>query len=367
MKFATLSESDFPETRPILISGPCSAETEDQVLKTAHALKKLNIALFRTGIWKPRTRPGAFEGVGTVGLKWLQKVKNETGLRTTVEVAKARHVELCLKHDIDVLWIGARSTVNPFTVQEIADALRGVDVPVMIKNPITPDLNLWIGAIERISNAGIKKIIAIHRGFSSFEKNKYRNKPMWELPIELKRLFPELPIICDPSHICGRRDLIPQVAQQAMDLNFDGLMIEVHPNPDRAMSDREQQLTPDAAGQILSNLVIREKSTSDRKLKATLRELREIVDKHDDELIRALKERLAVIEQIGFFKKENNIAVLQPERWNNIVETRTELARELGLSDELILKIFQLIHQESIRQQTEIMNEKVDEVKLPAS
>ncbi len=342
--------------RPLLIAGPCSAESEEQVLETAHALLNNGIALFRSGIWKPRTRPGAFEGVGTLGLKWLQQVKKETGLPVTVEVATARHVELCLKHEIDVLWIGARSTVNPFTVQEIADALLGVNIPVMIKNPVNPDLNLWIGAIERIGNAGVKKIVAIHRGFSSFEKNKYRNKPMWEIPIELKRLFPQLPIICDPSHISGNREWLPSVSQQAMDLNFDGLMIETHPNPERAMSDREQQLTPAALKMLVENLVIREISPDNLVLKATLEELREIVDRYDEELVRALKERLEVIHQIGIFKKENSISILQPERWNEIVNTRTEWARKFGISEELMLHIFQLIHQESIVKQTEILN-----------
>ncbi|HXH20040.1 MAG TPA: bifunctional 3-deoxy-7-phosphoheptulonate synthase/chorismate mutase type II [Chitinophagales bacterium] len=356
---------DIKTSRPFLIAGPCSAETEEQVMETARSLKPLNIALFRSGIWKPRTRPGAFEGIGAVGLKWLQRVKHETGLRVAVEVAKTKHVELCLKHGIDVLWIGARSTVNPFTVQEIADALKGVDIPVMVKNPVNPDLNLWIGAMERIQNAGIKNVLAIHRGFSSIEKTKYRNQPMWEIPIELKGYYPGLPMICDPSHICGRRDLLQQVAQQAMDLNFDGLMIETHPHPDKAWSDREQQVTPEGLKMLLENLNIREKGVTTKKLKATLEELRELVDKHDDELIRALKERMDVIEQIGLFKKENNIAVLQPERWHEIAHTRTELAKELGLSDELILKIFQLIHQESIRQQTEILNRESSPAVMP--
>ncbi|GIV33523.1 MAG: cytochrome c4 [Chitinophagales bacterium] len=367
MKNLAFPSSVFSEARPFLVCGPCSAESEHQVMQTAYALSGLPVTLFRAGIWKPRTRPGAFEGVGAVGLQWLQRVKQETGLRTTVEVARGQHVELCLRHQIDVLWIGARSTANPFTVQEIADALRGTDIPVMVKNPINPDLNLWLGAIERLENAGIQKLIAIHRGFSSAERGGYRNKPMWELPIELKRLRPDLPIICDPSHICGKRDLIPRIAQQAMDLNFDGLMLEVHPEPDKALSDPAQQLTPNALTQLLQALVVREKGATGSMLRATLRELREIVDKHDEELILALKERMKVIEQIGLFKKENNIAVLQPERWKDIVETRTAWARELGLSDELILKIFQLIHQESIRQQTRIMNSRAQELRFPAS
>ena len=354
-------------TRPILIAGPCSAETEAQVMQTAHALKSMNIALFRAGIWKPRTRPGAFEGVGSAGLKWLQRVKEETGLKVAVEVAKAKHVELCLKHGIDALWVGARSTVNPFTVQEIADALKGVDIPVLVKNPVNPDLNLWIGAIERMQNAGIKSILAVHRGFSSIEKSKFRNKPMWEIPIELKSLFPELPVICDPSHICGRRELLQGIAQQAMDLNFDGLMLETHPSPEAAWSDKEQQLTPHALQSLFEKLIIREKSATGKKLKATLEELRETVDRHDEELIRALKERMEAIDLIGLFKKENNIAILQPERWNEIAVTRAALAKELGISDELILKIFQLIHQEAIRQQTVILNVSADKVKIPAS
>jgi chorismate mutase len=345
--------------RPILITGPCSAESEYQVLEIARQLKPLNPSLYRAGIWKPRTRPGAFEGIGEVGLKWLQLVKQETGLKTAVEVATAHHVELCLEHGIDVLWIGARSTVNPFTVQEIADALKGVDIPVMVKNPVNPDLNLWVGAIERIHNAGIRKMMAIHRGFSHYEKSKYRNKPMWEIPIELKRIMPDLPIICDPSHITGKRELLQEVSQKAYDLSFDGLMIESHIDPDKALSDNEQQITPENLVKMLASLIIRSKGTDDRQFNASLEQLRAEIDKQDEELVHKLRERMECVEKIGLLKKEKNITILQPERWNSIFATRTEWAEENGLSKDLVLRIFQLIHQESIRKQTQVMNKTV--------
>lgn len=342
--------------KPFIIAGPCSAETEAQVLEVAKQLQPLQPQLFRAGIWKPRTRPGAFEGVGKTGLQWLQQVKQQFGYKTTVEVATAQHVEECLKYDIDVLWIGARSTVNPFTVQEIADALKGVDIPVMIKNPVNPDLNLWVGAIERIYYAGIQKIIAIHRGFSAFDKSKYRNEPMWEIPIELKRIFPELFLICDPSHITGKRENIAAVAQKAMDLNFDGLMVETHFDPDNAWSDKEQQITPQRLKKIIDQLIIRETTSDDVFFNKTLEELREIIDKIDDELVKTLRERMNIVEQIGLLKKENNITILQPERWAEIFNTRQDLAKQLQLNPETVYHIFQLIHKESIRRQTEVMN-----------
>jgi chorismate mutase len=344
--------------KPFLIAGPCSAETEAQVLTIAQQLQPLQPQLFRAGIWKPRTRPGAFEGVGKTGLQWLQQVKKQFGYKTTVEVATAQHVEECLKHNIDVLWIGARSTVNPFTVQEIADALKGVDIPVMIKNPVNPDLNLWVGAIERIYNSDIKKIIAVHRGFSAFNKSQYRNEPMWEIPIELKRIFPELFIICDPSHITGRREIIPAVAQKAMDLNFDGLMIETHYDPDNAWSDQAQQVTPLRLKEIIDQLIIRETTSSDIFFNKTLEELREIIDKIDDDLVKTLRERMNIVEQIGLLKKENNITILQPERWAAIFNSRQDLANQLQLNPETIYQIFQLIHKESIRRQTEVINKE---------
>jgi chorismate mutase len=350
------------EQKPFLVAGPCSAETEEQVLAIAAKLQPIKPHLFRAGIWKPRTRPGAFEGIGKVGLQWLQKVKTQFGYKTTVEVASAQHVEECLKHDIDVLWIGARSTVNPFTVQEIADALRGKDIPVMIKNPVNPDLNLWVGAIERIYNSGVKKIIAIHRGFSSFDKSKYRNEPMWEIPIELKRIFPDLFIICDPSHITGKRENIPAVAQKAMDLNFDGLMVETHFDPDNAWSDQAQQVTPVQLGEILAQLIIRNISSDDAIFNNSLEELRGIIDRVDRDLVNILRERMNISEQIGLLKKENNITILQPERWSEIFNSRQELAQQLQLNPEIIYQIFQLIHAESIRRQTEVMNKAIIKV-----
>jgi len=348
--------------KPFLVSGPCSAESEAQVLDIAGQLQPLSPQLFRAGIWKPRTRPGAFEGVGKIGLAWMQKVKEQYGYKTTVEVATAQHVEECLKHDIDVLWIGARSTVNPFTVQEIADALKGVDIPVMIKNPENPDLNLWVGDIERIYNSGVKKIIAIHRGFSSFDKSKYRNEPMWEIPIELKRIFPDLFIICDPSHITGKRENIPAVAQKAMDLNFDGLMVETHFDPDNAWSDQAQQVTPVQLGEILAQLIIRNISSDDAIFNNSLEELRGIIDRVDRDLVNILRERMNISEQIGLLKKENNITILQPERWAEIFNSRQELAQQLQLNPEIIYQIFQLIHAESIRRQTEVMNKAIIKV-----
>jgi chorismate mutase len=344
------------EKKPFLIAGPCSAETEEQVLTIAERLIPLKPQLFRSGIWKPRTRPGAFEGVGKIGLEWLQKVKKQFGYKTTVEVATAEHVEWCLKYNIDVLWIGARSTVNPFTVQEISDALKGTDITVMVKNPMTPDLNLWIGAIERVYNAGIQK--AIHRGFSSYDKNKYRNEPMWEIPIELKRIFPDLFMICDPSHITGKRNMILPVSQKAMDLNFDGLMIETHHNPESAWSDRDQQMTPEMLTEIINKLIIREKTTDDALFNSNLEELRTMIDRIDNDLVNSLRERMNIVEQIGFLKKENNITILQQERWAEIFNSRQDWAKELNLKPELVYQIFQHIHAESIRKQTEVMNSK---------
>lgn len=344
--------------RPVLVAGPCSAESEQQVMEIARRLKPLNPSLYRAGIWKPRTRPGAFEGIGAVGLKWLQQVKQEYGIKTTVEVANTHHVELCLEHGIDVLWIGARSTVNPFTVQEIADSLQGVDIPVMVKNPVNPDLNLWIGAIERFYNAGINKLVAVHRGFSHYEKSRYRNKPMWEIPIELKRIMPNLPILCDPSHISGKRALLQEVSQKAYDLSFDGLMVECHIDPDKALSDNEQQIVPEDLATMLQSLIIRSKNTDDHLFNTSLEQLRAVIDKLDEELVRNLHDRMVEVEKIAQLKKEKNITILQPDRWNEIFLSRTEWAEENGLSKDFILRVFQLIHQESIREQTQIMNNK---------
>jgi chorismate mutase len=342
------------DRKPAIIAGPCSAETEEQVLATAHALKDQNIDLFRSGIWKPRTRPNTFEGVGKPGLVWLRKVKEETGLKVTTEVANKEHVYESLKYGVDVLWIGARTTVNPFAVQDIADALEGVDIPVMIKNPINPDLNLWIGAIERIYNIGIRKIAAIHRGFSSFGDSHYRNIPLWQIPIELKRRFPDLEVICDNSHICGRRDILQEVAQQAMNLSFDGLMTEVHPNPDEAWSDAKQQLTPPNFQKLVDDLIIREGGSAE--VQDSLAELRLQIDQVDNELLDILSKRMGVAKSIGQYKKENNVPILQPARWSKILDKSAKKGEGKGLSEEFIVQLFRAIHQESINQQNEVMN-----------
>lgn len=349
-------------SRPFVISGPCSAETEEQVMATAEQLAATNrVNVFRAGIWKPRTRPGAFEGVGSKGLKWLRKVKEETGLLTATEVANEKHVYEALKFGIDMLWIGARTSVNPFTVQEIADALSGVDVIVLIKNPINPDLDLWTGAVERISKAGISKIGAIHRGFSVFEKSKYRNEPNWQLPIELRRRIPGIPVICDPSHISGKRDWLFEVSQKAMDLNFDGLIIESHIDPENAWSDAAQQLTPSALKTLLSDLILRNPDINDPKLIDVLGELRQQIDVFDDHLIDLLEKRMKIAEQIGKFKKENNITVLQSRRWDEIIRKSIEKGEAKGLSAEVIDAVFKAIHQESINHQIKVINDGIED------
>ncbi len=347
---------------PIVIAGPCSAESEEQVLSTAKELAKDDrVDLFRAGIWKPRTRPNSFEGVGVIGLKWLKRVKEETGLKTTTEVAKRDHVFEALKYNVDVLWLGARTTVNPFSVQEVADALEGVDIPVIIKNPINPDLKLWIGAIERIYKAGIKRIAVIHRGFSHHGQTKYRNVPRWEIPIELKRLYPDLPIICDNSHICGRRDILQQVAQKALDLNFDGMMTEVHPDPDNAWSDAKQQIVPKVFSDMLTELVLRKESFDDPMFVNKLEHLRHEIDEIDDELINILSQRMKISEAIGEYKKENNIAILQTNRWSEILERSVAKGKAQNLSEDFMNVIWMAIHQESINHQVRIMNAKSEE------
>ncbi len=343
--------------RPIVIAGPCSAETEEQVLAIAHDLKEQQIDLYRAGIWKPRTRPNSFEGVGSVGLKWLRRVKEETGLKTTTEVANKTHVEECLYHNIDALWIGARTTVNPFSVQEIADALKGVDIPVMVKNPINPDLGLWIGAIERIYKAGITKIAAIHRGFASYGEKYYRNKPMWQIPIELKRQFPDLQIICDNSHICGRRDILKDVAQQAMDLKYDGLMTEVHSNPDEAWSDAKQQITPEVFKTLMDGLTYRSDEAGKVLTSAELDSVRAKIDKLDSQLLKVLEERMKLVDEIGRYKKAHNIEILQPNRWSEILDKSIEKGEKKGLSKEFINTLLRAVHQESINHQQKIMSE----------
>ncbi len=348
---------DQPHKRPIIIAGPCSAETEEQVLATAHGLKDMNVDYFRAGIWKPRTRPGNFEGSGRPGLEWLKKVKEETGLKVTTEVANASHVFEAIKHGIDALWIGARTSVNPFAVQEIADALAGINIPVMIKNPINPDLSLWIGAIERIHKAGIDRIAVIHRGFSYHGDSKFRNVPHWQIPIELKRKFPNLEIICDNSHICGERSMLQEVAQVAMDLNFDGLMTEVHPNPDEAWSDAKQQIKPDTFNNLVSSLVYRDPSTDDVEFLETIEQLRNQIDEVDNELLNLLSKRMKLAESIGKYKKRNNIAILQADRWNEILEKTQAVGKLKGLSPEFIRTFLRAVHQESINHQENIMNE----------
>lgn len=342
--------------RPLVMAGPCSAESEEQVMDTAKQLKDIGIMIFRAGIWKPRTRPNSFEGVGKEGLPWLKKVKSELGMLTTTEVANANHVFEALKYGVDILWIGARTTANPFAVQEIADSLEGVDIPVMIKNPINPDVELWIGAFERLNQSGIKRMAAIHRGFSAYSKSFYRNNPQWQIPIELKRRIPHLPLLTDPSHICGNRDLIFEVSQKAMDLNFDGLIIETHCNPDKALSDAQQQLTPSALKEILDKLVLRKADIENAIIMHNLEDLRNEIDKYDDKLIEILDQRMKIAEKIGRYKKENNITILQSSRWDELLNKRIELAAKKGLSEEFIIKIFRAIHQESINHQTLVMN-----------
>ncbi len=347
---------DLQLNHPLVIAGPCSAETENQVLKIAHELKDTDVNYYRAGIWKPRTRPGNFEGVGALGLKWLQKVKEETGLKTATEVANRTHVELALEHDIDLLWIGARSTVSPFIVQEIADALKGTDKIVLVKNPVNPDLPLWLGAIERLNSADIKNLGVIHRGFSTYEKSKYRNNPEWQIAIELQTRFPDLPLINDPSHITGKRDMIFDVSQTALDLNFDGLMIETHVDPDNAWSDAAQQVTPDRLVQIMQDLRIRKETDPEADYNNQLNNLRAQIDVVDHQLIELLGKRMKVADGIGQLKKQKNVAVLQSKRWNEILGKMVLEGSDNGLSEEFVLRLFKAIHQESINHQEKIIN-----------
>ncbi len=340
---------------PLVIAGPCSAETEDQVMRIANDLKDTDVNYYRAGIWKPRTRPGNFEGVGALGLKWLQKVKEETGMKTATEVANRAHVELALEHDIDLLWIGARSTVSPFIVQEIADALEGTDKIVLIKNPVNPDLALWLGAVERLYTANIKKLGVIHRGFSTYEKTKYRNIPEWQLAIDLQTKFPDLPIINDPSHITGKRDMIFDVSQTALDLNFDGLMIETHYDPDNAWSDAAQQVTPERLVQIMRDLRIRKETDVEAEYNSKLSNLRAQIDVIDNQLIDTLGKRMKISDGIGGLKKQRNVAVLQSNRWNEILGKMILEGESQGLSEEFVLRMFKAIHQESIRHQEKII------------
>lgn len=338
--------------RPFVIAGPCSAETEEQVMTTATQLAQKGCHIFRAGVWKPRTKPGGFEGNGEMALPWMKRVKEETGMLVSTEVATPEHVELALKYGIDILWVGARTTANPFAMQALADSLRGIDVPVFVKNPVNPDLELWIGAMERINQAGIKRMAAIHRGFSSCDKKIYRNLPMWQIPIELHRRIPELPIICDPSHIGGRRELIAPLCQQAMDLGFEGLIVESHCNPDCAWSDAKQQVTPDVLDYILSLLVIRDETSTTEDIQM----LRKQIDELDNDLMSLLAKRMRVCREIGQYKKEHNMTVLQANRYNEILEKRGAQGALCGMSADFIAQIFEGIHEESVRQQLEIIN-----------
>jgi len=348
-----------PHTKPLLIAGPCSAETESQVLNTAKLLKKYNHNfIYRAGLWKPRSRAGTFEGVGNKGIKWLQQVQQQFNVKVCTEVATAKHVEVCLKNNIDILWIGARTTANPFSVQEIANALRGVDIPVLIKNPISDDLDLWIGAIERLNLVGITKIVAVHRGFFKPAESEFRNAPMWELPIKLKSLLPDLPMICDPSHITGNPKLLPHIAQKALDLDMDGLMIETHENPKVALSDAAQQITPVQLKKLMDSLVIRNQFSDSITFKNKLEQLREQIDILDNEMVDLLARRMTLSKKIGKYKKDNNVTILQIRRWKKILQTQSKHGSLVGFDDEFIRSLFTLIHDESIKVQTNVMNKK---------
>ncbi|RMA57203.1 bifunctional 3-deoxy-7-phosphoheptulonate synthase/chorismate mutase type II [Ulvibacter antarcticus] len=346
----------FGLDHPLVIAGPCSAETEEQVLKIAHQLKETDTTVLRAGIWKPRTRPGNFEGVGALGLKWLQKAKEETGLLTTTEVANANHVDLALKHDVDILWIGARTTVSPFIVQEIAEALKGTDKTVLIKNPVNPDLSLWLGAVERFYTANVKNLGVIHRGFSTYEKTKYRNNPEWQIPIDLQSRFPDLPLILDPSHIAGRRDIIFDLCQTALDLNYDGLMVETHFDPDNAWSDANQQITPKTLDQITVDLRIRKAEDDTAVYKNELNTLRTQIDVIDNKLVEMMGKRMKIADSIGSLKKRNNVAILQNKRWNEILGKMILEGEENQLSEEFMLRIYKAIHQESINHQKRVIS-----------
>jgi len=357
MAIASLNSWSNHTENPFIIAGPCSAETEEQLLETAIRLKATGkVHLLRAGIWKPRTRPNSFEGVGEVGLPWLAKAKELTGIKTCIEVANSKHAEMAMKHDVDVLWVGARTTVNPFSVQDIADAVKGVDIPIMVKNPINPDIALWMGGMERFEKAGITKIAAIHRGFSDYSESIYRNKPLWQLPIELRRVRPDIPLINDPSHICGRRDLLARVSQKAMDLNFDGLMIESHITPDEAWSDAAQQITPEVFSELIDRLVLRKRNNTTAEYLDAINAWRKEIDQIDDKVFKLLAERLSVVGKIGEFKKEEGITILQDERWKRVFESALSKADDYGLSPEFITNFLRAVHDESIDKQEGIMN-----------
>jgi len=360
LKIIPLEEWLPVSAEPLIIAGPCSAETEAQVMETAIELARIpQVKVFRAGIWKPRTRPETFEGVGTIGLKWLGKVKKETGLQVTVEVANPKHVEEAIAHGIDILWIGARTVANPFSIQEIGEALKGRDIPIMVKNPLNPDIKTWLGAIERLNQMGVKKIIAIHRGFSFFNRSPYRNSPMWEIPIEIKRLCPELPVLTDPSHICGNREMILSTSQKSLDLEMNGLMIEAHINPSEALTDKNQQLSPLQLQDLITKLVVR-KESGGVEFENKLEELRSEIDKLDEEMINILARRMTVVEEIGKYKKANKITILQLKRWNQIIHDRIDTGIKMGLSHEFILRLLESVHEEGIQRQIDVMNEEDD-------
>ena len=344
-------------SQPLVIAGPCSAETEEQVLKIAHQLKQTRTSVMRAGVWKPRSRPGSFEGAGEPGLQWLKKAKEETGLLTTTEVANASHVELALKYDVDILWVGARSTVSPFIVQEIAEAVRGVDTIVLVKNPVNPDLPLWLGALERFYAMGVKNLGAIHRGFSTYEKTRYRNNPEWQIAIDLQNTFPSMPLILDPSHIAGRRDIIFDLCQTAMDLNYDGLMIETHNDPENAWSDAAQQITPASLIQILNDLRVPQQEGDKEEFIHQLNTLRTQIDVIDDQVMEILGNRMKIVDKVGVLKKENNVSILQVKRWNAVLERMIGEGKNNKLSEEFVMTLYKAIHQESIRHQEEVINE----------
>lgn len=346
----------FTLPRPMVIAGPCSAESEEQVLETARGLASWGIHMFRAGIWKPRTHPGCFEGVGSAGLKWLKKVKEETGMAACTEVANEKHVYECLKYGVDMLWIGARTTANPFLMQEIADALQDTDVPVLVKNPINPDLELWIGALERLNRAGIRKLGVIHRGFSTTDSKPYRNAPGWQLAIELRARFPELPFFADPSHMGGSRKYLQELSQRAMDLGLEGLMIESHCNPDAALSDAKQQLTPPDLRTLIESLIIREKDSVDQDYREGIEQLRAQIDILDENLLETLGSRMGVSEKIGTYKRDHNVAILQMARWDDVMESMKKNARVYGLSEKFIEAVFNAIHEESVRIQNEVLS-----------
>lgn len=355
LNIASLTEENQVQ-QPLIIAGPCSAESEEQVMETARLIANIpEVTIFRAGIWKPRTRPGDFEGVGKQGLQWLQKVKHTTGMQVLTEVARPEHIEMALAHDIDMVWIGARTVVNPFSVQELADSLKGVDIPVLVKNPVTPDLGLWIGALERINKAGINRLAAVHRGFYLFEKSPFRNAPMWEIPIELKRTFPKLPLFCDPSHISGNTRYLQEVSQKALDLAMDGLMIESHYHPQKALTDVRQQVTPAYLKRIIERLKPRKESGSP-EFQNKLLSLRSEIDKLDTEFLNILAKRMHLVNEIGEYKKENNITIFQLKRWNEIVSHRLQFGTSQGMDKEFLLNLLKMIHKESIRLQNKILN-----------